>query len=336
MPLLNVGSAYRSVTGSPIGFALRIYVPQQELDAAYAPGIPRAMDPFTAGVHEFSEQLARLADTTQPLLPPAHEPLWTMPFSTAPAGARRVASGRGGDFPVFHPAQRLRRSLRLFTAAEDENSAQLLPLLVPEKQVEAAAKATSREAFLPVYTRESAYVVPLAWFAAFEPEDHVSSHHSGHEVHRLIVPADTAAARVAGAARAVEDAARSVTRMPRSSGAARGPAGEDLSREDPSGENPSGAGPSDEVGDVPDEAQQAAAFAQDLTRLGRWLDAFSPDSLLCLDYGSVADRIQPDESPRDVSDAVELLREGDFGSATAALRRIFVRWAPLAHLQQAN
>lgn len=384
MPLLNVGSAYRSVTGSPIRFALRIYVPQQELDAAYAPGIPRAMDPFTAGVHEFSEQLARLTDTSQSLLPPAREPLWTMPFSTAPAGARRLlgvpgaagpsgssgspgaagasdasgpagapgaagasgfpgrpgaarASGAAGasgyagapgasgpagtsgspgpvpgaspnhpgDFPVFHPTQRLRRSLRLFTAAENEDSAQLLPLLVPEREVEDAARATSTEAFQPVYTREAAYAVPLAWFAAFAPADHVASQHSGHEIHRFVAPADTASRRALDAARTVDDAGRAV----------------------------SGDAPED---DLPDEARQAAAFAQDLTRLSRWLGSFSSASLVSLDYGSLADRIQPDESPQDMADALDLLREGEFGSATAALRRIFRRWAPLAQLQQAN
>lgn len=325
MPLLHAGSAYRSITGPPHRFALRVYVPQQDLDAVYAPGITRALDPFTAGVHELSEQLARLCDTSQPLLPPARDPLWRMPFSTAPAGARRLAgtSGDGasrgsarsagtppapapaGDFPVFHPTQRLRRSLRLFTAAEDEDSAQLLPLLVPEGQVDDAARATSRESFLPVYTRESAYVVPLAWFAAFSPEDRVVSRHSGHEVHRLVAPADAAARRALQAAQTVDDAGRAV----------------------------SGDAPED---DLPDEARQAAAFAHDLTRLGRWLGTFGPASLVSLDYGALADRIQPDESPQDMSDAVELLREGDFGSATAALRRIFMRWAPLAQLQQAN
>ena len=351
MPLLHAGSAYRSITGPPHRFALRVYVPQQDLDAVYAPGITRALDPFTAGVHELSEQLARLCDTSQPLLPPAQDPLWRMPFSTAPAGARRLGglsgggapggdpSGGGapqgatsqngasqngplrdgashapgtppapvpaGDFPVFHPTQRLRRSLRLFTAAENEDSAQLLPLLVPEGQVDDAAKATSRETFLPVYTREAAYVVPLAWFAAFEPSDRVTSHHAGREVHRLIAPADTAARRARLAAQVVDDAGRAV----------------------------SGDAPED---DLPDEARQAAAFAHDLTRLGRWLDTFGPASLVSLDYGSLADRIQPDESPQDMVDAVELLREGDFGSATAALRRIFMRWAPLAQLQQAN
>ena len=319
MPLINAGSAYRSITGSPMRFALRVYVPQQDLDAVYAPGITRALDPFTGGVHELSEQLARLADTSRSLLPPASDPLWTMPFSTAPGGARRlVAASRGGmehapgaspappgDFPVFHPAQRLRRSLRLFTAAENEDSAQLLPLLVPEEQVDDAAQATSRETFLPVYTRESAYVVPLAWFAAFSPSDRVVSYHSGREVHRLVVPADTAARRALAAAQVLEEAGRAV------SGGAR-------------------------EQDLPDETRQAVAFAHDLTRLGHWLDAFGPASLVSLDYGALAERIQPDESPQDMADALELLREQDFGAATAALRRIFVRWAPLAQLQQAN
>ena len=319
MPLINAGSAYRSITGSPVRFALRVYVPQQDLDAHYAPGIPRALDPFTGGVHEFSEQLARIADTSQSLLPPAREPLWTMPFSTAPAGARRLPGtspgGAGqvpgaspnhpGDFPVFHPTQRLRRSLRLFTAAENEDSAQLLPLLVPEQEVAEAAKATSSEAFQPVYTREAAYAIPLAWFAAFTPADHVASQHSGHEIHRFIVPADAAAQRTLQAAQIVDDAGRAV----------------------------SGGAPED---DLPDEARQAAAFAQDLIRLSRWLGSFSAASLVSLDYGSLADQIQPDESPQDMADALDLLHEGDLGSATAALRRIFRRWAPLAQLQQAN
>ncbi|MCT1915733.1 hypothetical protein [Kocuria rhizophila] len=319
MPLINAGSAYRSITGPPVRFALRVYVPQQDLDAHYAPGIPRALDPFTGGVHEFSEQLARIADTSQSLLPPAREPLWTMPFSTAPAGARRLPGtspgGAGqvpgaspshpGDFPVFHPTQRLRRSLRLFTAAENEDSAQLLPLLVPEKDVADAARATSTEAFQPVYTREAAYAIPLAWFAAFTPADHVASQHAGQEIHRFIAPADAAAQRTLQAAQIVDDAGRAV----------------------------SGEAPED---DLPDEARQAAAFAQDLTRLSRWLGSFSPASLVSLDYGSLADRIQPDESPQDMADALDLLHEGDLGSATAALRRIFRRWAPLAQLQQAN
>ena len=319
MPLINAGSAYRSITGPPVRFALRVYVPQQDLDAHYAPGIPRALDPFTGGVHEFSEQLARIADTSQSLLPPAREPLWTMPFSTAPAGARRLpgtspggagqvpgaSPNRPGDFPVFHPTQRLRRSLRLFTAAENEDSAQLLPLLVPEQEVAEAAKATSSEAFQPVYTREAAYAIPLAWFAAFTPADHVASQHSGHEIHRFIAPADAAAQRTLQAAQIVDDAGRAV----------------------------SGGAPED---DLPDEARQAAAFAQDLIRLSRWLGSFSAASLVSLDYGSLADQIQPDESPQDMADALDLLHEGDLGSATAALRRIFRRWAPLAQLQQAN
>lgn len=206
---------------------------------------------------------------------------------------------------MFHPTQRLRRSLRLFTAAENEDSAQLLPLLVPEQEVEDAARATSTEAFQPVYTREAAYAIPLAWFAAFTPADHVASQHSGHQIHRFIAPADAAAQRTLQAAQIVDDAGRAV----------------------------SGDAPED---DLPDEARQAAAFAQDLTRLSRWLGSFSSASLVSLDYGSLADRIQPDESPQDMADALDLLREGDFGSATAALRRIFRRWAPLAQLQQAN
>ena len=123
-------------------------------------------------------------------------------------------------------------------------------------------------------------------------------------LHRRVLPEDTAARRVLQAARIVGDAA-------------------------------SGSGEQD-PGELSEQAQQAKAFAEDLARLGRWLSAFSPASLVSLDYGSVADRIQPDESPQDMADAVELLRAEDPGAATAALRRIFQRWAPLAHIQAAN
>ncbi|MFC3481151.1 hypothetical protein [Kocuria carniphila] len=303
MTLVNVGTAFRGIIGPPIRFALRIYVPQEELDAEYAPAIPRALDPFEGGVHELTEQLSRLADPSDTPLPPAREPLWTIPFSAAPAAESRFVGGMG-DFPVFHAPQRLRRSLRLFSDATMNDGAQLLPLLVPEKKVRDAAREISGELFEPLYTRESAYVVPLAWFAAFAMEDRVVSSHAGHEVHRLIAPADTAARRVIQGAQIVEDTA--------------------LASADPNAD------------ELSEEAQQAKAFADDLTRLGRWLGTFSPASLVCLDYGSLADRIQPDESPRDMADALELLRADDQGAATAALRRIFQRWSPLAHLQSAN
>ena len=303
MALVNVGRAFRGIIGPPMRFALRIYVPQEELDAEYAPAIPRALDPLTGGVNELTEQLTRLTDTSHSPLPPAREPLWTIPFSTAPSSESRFVGGVG-DFPVFHAPQRLRRSLRLFSDATLNDGAQLLPLLVPEKQVRDAAREISGELFEPLYTRESAYVVPLAWFAGFTMEDRVVTVHEGHELHRLITPADTAARRVIHGAQIVEDAAL----------VSAGPDAEALS----------------------EEAQQAKAFADDLTRLGRWLGTFSPASLVSLDYGSLADRIQPDESPRDMADALELLRDNDQGAATAALRRIFRRWSPLAHLQAAN
>lgn len=303
MALVNVGTAFRGITGAPFRFALRVYVPQQELDAAYAPAVPRALDPFTAGVNELSEQLVRLTDPSLTALPPAREPLWTIPFSLAPLAGERLVNG-AGDFPVFHPPQRLRRSLRLFSEAAQDNGAQLLPLLVPEKQVRNAAHGVSRETFDPLYAREAAYVVPLAWFAAFTQEDRVVSTHAGREVHRLVVPADIAARRVIRGAQTVKDTAL--------------------------------AWSGDSSAEVTEGLGQAKAFADDLTGLGRWLGAFSPASLVALEYGALADRIQPDESPQDMADALELLREDDPGAATAALRRIFRRWTPLAHLQMAN
>lgn len=303
MTLLNLGHAYRDVTGPPQRFALRIYLPQEDLEAHYAPDIPRAMDPFDAGVHELIEQLGRVVDLSAPALPPAHEPLWTIPFSTAPSAATRLTAAVG-DFPVFHPPQRLRRSLRLFSAANSEDAAQLLPLLISEHEVKEAAESVSAEVFFPLYVRESTYVVPMTWFAAFAAEDHVMLVRQGREIHEYVVPADTAAHRVLRAAEIVEQAALSSI--------------------------------SDADEHLSEEAQQAKAFADELTRLGRWLGTFSATSLVVLEYGSLADRLQPDESPQDLADAVELLAEHDLPSATAALRRIFTRWAPLAHMQRAN
>ena len=117
--LLQVGRTFRSATGIPHQFALRVYVPAEELDAVYAPLVPRALSPEEAGVNELTEQLARLAEPGQEPLPPAVEPLWTLPFSAAPRGRDMLAVGVG-DFPVYHPPQRLRRSLRLVALAEEE------------------------------------------------------------------------------------------------------------------------------------------------------------------------------------------------------------------------
>ena len=250
--LLQVGRTFRSATGIPHQFALRVYVPAEELDAVYAPLLPRALPPEEAGVNELTEQLARLAEPGEDPLPPAVEPLWTLPFSAAPRGRDMLAAGVG-DFPVYHPPQRLRRSLRLVALAEEEGGQPLPNLLIPEDAVRAAGERVTREHFLPVHARQSAFTVPMAWFSLFTAQDHTESFHHGNRVHRCAVPVDVATLRVVRAAQVVEDAG-----------------GEDLEE-----------------------------LADDLTGLGRWLGAFSANSLVVLHYGAVADPFQPDESPRD-------------------------------------
>lgn len=203
--LLQVGRAFRSATGVPHEFALRVYVPAEDLDALYAPLLPRALPPEEAGVNQLTEQLARLAAPGADPLPPATEPLWTLPFSCAPAGRRMLAAGVG-DFPVFHPPQRLRRSLRLVALAEEEGGQPLPSLLVPEEAVKAAGERVTREHFTSVYARQAAFTAPMAWFAPFTAEDHVESLHHGNRVHRCAVPVDVATRRVVHAAQVVEDA----------------------------------------------------------------------------------------------------------------------------------
>ena len=287
--LLQVGRSFRSATGVPHQFSLRVYVPAEELDAVYTPLIGRALPPEEAGVNELTEQLSRLAAPGEEPLPPPVEPLWTLPFSAAPRGRDMLAAGVG-DFPVYHPPQRLRRSLRLVALAEEEGGQPLPNLLIPEEAVRAAGRRISREHFVPVHARQSAFTVPMAWFALFTEQDHTESFHHGNRVHRCAVPVDVGTRRIVRAAQVVEDAD-----------------GEDL--ED---------------------------LAEDLTHLGRWLGAFSANCLVVLHYGAVADRFQPDESPQDFQDALELLAAQDAHGAAVAFRRLMHRWLPLAHLESAS
>ena len=173
---------------------------------------------------------------------------------------------------------------------EEEGGQPLPNLLIPEDAVRAAGELVSREHFVPVHARQSAFTVPMAWFSLFNAQDHTESFHHGNRVHRCAVPVDLATRRVVRAAQVVEDAG-----------------GEDL--ED---------------------------LAEDLTHLGRWLGAFSANSLVVLHYGSLADPFQPDESPQDFSDAVELLAAQDAHGAAVAFRRLMHRWLPLAHLESAS
>ncbi len=74
----------------------------------------------------------------------------------------------------------------------------------------------------------------------------------------------------------------------------------------------------------------------DLTQLTEWLELFHPDSVVELDYGAVADKVYPDDSPMDVRLGIECLAEGDMTGAAAAYRRLASRWIPIRQLARAS
>ena len=75
---------------------------------------------------------------------------------------------------------------------------------------------------------------------------------------------------------------------------------------------------------------------EDLTQLTEWLELFHPDSAVELDYGGVADKVYPDDSPLDVRLGIECLAEGDMTGAAAAYRRLASRWVPIRQLARAS
>ncbi|MGJ3190393.1 hypothetical protein [Paenarthrobacter sp. FR1] len=74
----------------------------------------------------------------------------------------------------------------------------------------------------------------------------------------------------------------------------------------------------------------------DLTQLTEWLELFHAASMVELDYGAVADKVYPDESPMDVRLGIECLAEGDMTGAAAAYRRLASRWIPIRQLARAS
>ena len=75
---------------------------------------------------------------------------------------------------------------------------------------------------------------------------------------------------------------------------------------------------------------------EDLTQLTEWLELFHPESVVELDYGAVADKVYPDDSPMDVRLGIECLAEGDMTGAAAAYRRLASRWVPIRQLARAS
>ena len=75
---------------------------------------------------------------------------------------------------------------------------------------------------------------------------------------------------------------------------------------------------------------------EDLIQLTECLELFHPDSAVELDYGAVADKVYPDDSPLDVRLGIECLAEGDMTGAAAAYRRLASRWIPIRQLARAS
>ncbi|MCX6497498.1 MAG: hypothetical protein NTU93_01690 [Arthrobacter sp.] len=75
---------------------------------------------------------------------------------------------------------------------------------------------------------------------------------------------------------------------------------------------------------------------EDLTQLTEWLELFHTDSFVELDYGALADKVYPDDSPMDVRLGIECLAEGDMTGAAAAYRRLASRWIPIRQLARAS
>jgi hypothetical protein len=74
----------------------------------------------------------------------------------------------------------------------------------------------------------------------------------------------------------------------------------------------------------------------DLAQLTEWLELFHVNSMVELDYGAVADKVYPDESPMDIRLGIECLAEGDMTGAAAAYRRLASRWIPIRQLARAS
>lgn len=75
---------------------------------------------------------------------------------------------------------------------------------------------------------------------------------------------------------------------------------------------------------------------EEVEDLHEWLSSYSDQGAVELDYGPVANRVYPDESPADVRMGLECLAEGDLTGAAAAYRRLAARWIPIRQLARAN
>lgn len=75
---------------------------------------------------------------------------------------------------------------------------------------------------------------------------------------------------------------------------------------------------------------------EELQELGHWLAGFNEAGVVELDYGPVAQRVHPDDSPSDVHMGLQCLAEGDLTGAAAAYRRLANRWMPVRQMARAS
>lgn len=82
-------------------------------------------------------------------------------------------------------------------------------------------------------------------------------------------------------------------------------------------------------------APQTPLF-EELGQLGSWLEGFDPESVIELDYGTLAELVWPDDSANDLRHGLQALEDEDLTSAAAAYRRLANRWLGPRHLARAN
>ncbi len=75
---------------------------------------------------------------------------------------------------------------------------------------------------------------------------------------------------------------------------------------------------------------------EELMELSQWLEQFNQDSVLELDYGTLARFVYPDDSLDDMQSGLESLAEGDMTGVAAAHRRLSLRWGPAQFLPRLN
>lgn len=100
------------------------------------------------------------------------------------------------------------------------------------------------------------------------------------------------------------------------------------------------------IGDCIDRGRRSVAqlaigapemdLLDELTEIVEWLEIFRRDAVVEVDYGPVADRVFPDDSPMDVRLGIESLAEADMTGAAASYRRLASRWIPIRQLARAS